>query len=140
MKIRIHTFGTLRPPMGCRFQDICPDPCDWCKTHDYSEACVPMLQKKVQESSKAAQEAGKVIAELKEEFKQMLKRNSEKAAQGLTITDGEKTLTLEELAQKLCEHFSGAEAVGCYDGSCPGADYCTYKHNGMVDLLREVLE
>lgn len=33
----------------CTFFDSCFGACDWCKTHDYSEACVPMLQKKVSE-------------------------------------------------------------------------------------------
>ena len=58
----------------------------------------------------------------------------------MKITDGEKTMTLEELAQKLCHKISGADARGCYDGSCPAAEYCRHKHNGMVDLLRKVFE
>lgn len=57
----------------------------------------------------------------------------------MTITDGEKTMTLEELAQKLCCNISGAEANGCYDGSCPAADLCRHQHNGMIDLLRKVV-
>lgn len=55
------------------------------------------------------------------------------------IVNGEKTITLEELAQKLCQHVSGAEAAGCYDGSCPAAEYCRHKHNGMIELLRKVV-
>lgn len=31
----------------CVFFDCCDDACDWCRTHDYSEACVPMLMKRV---------------------------------------------------------------------------------------------
>ena len=34
-------------PQPCRYRDTCSGACDWCKTHDYSEACVPMLQKEV---------------------------------------------------------------------------------------------
>ena len=46
---------------------------------------------------------------------------------------------LEELTQALCAHISGADAGGCYDGSCPAADRCAHKNNGMASLLREVL-
>lgn len=57
----------------------------------------------------------------------------------MNITYNGKTITLEELAHSLCAHISGAEAKGCYDGSCPAAEYCRHKHNGMVDLLRQVV-
>ena len=33
----------------CTFFDSCVGSCDWCKTHDYSEACVPMLQKRIEQ-------------------------------------------------------------------------------------------
>lgn len=52
----------------------------------------------------------------------------------MTITDGEKTMTLEELAQKLCKRYEA-----CADDGCPAAGLCGYKHNGMVALLREVV-
>ena len=58
----------------------------------------------------------------------------------MKIVDGEKNMTLEELAQKLCQYVSGVEAAGCYDGSCPAADLCRHKRNGMVELLRKVVE
>lgn len=48
-------------------------------------------------------------------------------------------ITLEELAEKLCHEISGADAGGCFDGSCPASEYCRHNHNGMVDLLRKVL-
>lgn len=57
----------------------------------------------------------------------------------IVLQDG-ATITLEELAEKMCHHISGADAGGCYDGSCPAADHCTYKNNGMQKWLREVLE
>lgn len=57
----------------------------------------------------------------------------------MIVTDGEKVMTLQELAEKLCAHISGADAGGCYDGSCPAEKYCRHKHNGMVDLLRKVV-
>lgn len=58
----------------------------------------------------------------------------------MEITDGEKSMTLEELARKLCKRFMGEDAEGCYDGSCPAAEYCRHNHNGMIDLLREVVK
>ena len=36
----------------CFFYDVCPFPCDWCKQHDYSEACVPALQERVKTQRK----------------------------------------------------------------------------------------
>jgi predicted nucleic acid-binding Zn-ribbon protein len=32
----------------CRFKDTCIGACEWCKSHDYSEACVPMLQAEIE--------------------------------------------------------------------------------------------
>ncbi len=56
----------------------------------------------------------------------------------IVLQDG-AAITLEELAQKLCAEISGADAEGCYDGSCPAADYCRHGHSGMIDLLRKVV-
>ena len=53
----------------------------------------------------------------------------------MTITDGDKTMTLEELAEKFCKHYEC-----CEDDGCPAAGLCGYKHNGMVALLRKVVE
>ena len=58
----------------------------------------------------------------------------------MIITDGEKVMTLEELAQEVCAHISGADAAGCYDGSCPAAEHCRHKHNGMIHWLRKALK
>jgi hypothetical protein len=60
----------------------------------------------------------------------------------MIITDGEKVITLQELAQRIC-HSIANEEIGCescYDGSCPAAAYCRHGHNGMLDFLRKVLE
>lgn len=58
----------------------------------------------------------------------------------MIITDGEKVMTLQELAQAMCHKISGADAGGCFDGSCPAADQCRHGHNGMLDWLQEVLK
>ena len=51
----------------------------------------------------------------------------------MIITDGEKILTLEELAQKICRYYEG-----CAEDGCPAAGLCGYKHNGMIEWLRKV--
>jgi hypothetical protein len=51
----------------------------------------------------------------------------------MTITDGEKTMTLEELAKKICDSFTECD-------KCPAEKHCTYLHNGMCDWLRKVAE
>ena len=58
----------------------------------------------------------------------------------MIVWHGGKGITLEELAKKLCAEISGKDADGCYNGSCPAADYCTYRNNGMLQLLRKVLK
>lgn len=52
----------------------------------------------------------------------------------MIITDGEKTMTLEELAEKICE----SRDCG-WDESCPFADNCWRGHNGLVEHLRGLL-
>lgn len=58
----------------------------------------------------------------------------------IVLYDGQ-TITLKELAEKICENPSNYEndCAGCEDGSCPAAEYCRHNHNGMVDWLRKVL-
>lgn len=51
----------------------------------------------------------------------------------MTITDGEKTMTLEELAQKICDSYAE-----CVEGECP-AFACCFKGGGMIKWLREVV-
>ena len=58
----------------------------------------------------------------------------------MIITNGEIVMTLEELAQELCCKIRGSDASGCFDGSCPAAEYCRHGHNGMLDWLRKVLK
>lgn len=57
----------------------------------------------------------------------------------MIVLENGKAITLEELAQELCHNISGADAGGCFDGSCPAAEYCRHGHNGMIDWLRKVL-
>ena len=58
----------------------------------------------------------------------------------MIITDGEKVMTLQELAARLCNEISGNECDGCYDGSCPAEGHCRVGHNGMIAWLRKVVE
>lgn len=54
----------------------------------------------------------------------------------MIITDGEKTMTLQELAVRICNSFDEVDN-GCK--VCPASDYCYNGHNGMMDWLRKVL-
>ena len=53
----------------------------------------------------------------------------------MVIKDGEKVITLEELAEKLCASYEECDADGC-----PAASCCRHGHNGMLAWLREVLD
>lgn len=52
----------------------------------------------------------------------------------MIITDGEKTMTLEELAGKICSSFEE-----CEEGKCPGFNECRVKQNGILVWLKKVL-
>ena len=54
----------------------------------------------------------------------------------MIITDGEKVMTLQELATRICNSFD--EADDCWD-KCPASAYCRHGHNGMIDWLRKVI-
>lgn len=58
----------------------------------------------------------------------------------IVLNDGQ-AMTLEELAQRICNNISNYEndGRGCYDGSCPAAANCRHGHNGMIDWLRKVV-
>lgn len=60
----------------------------------------------------------------------------------MIITDGEKTMTLVELACRICNSIASTDddCAGCHDGSCPAIQYCRHGHNGMIDWLRKVLQ
>jgi hypothetical protein len=58
----------------------------------------------------------------------------------MKITDGDKVLPLEKLAEHLCYGLTVEDNEACYNGECPAADYCRHGHNGMIDWLRKVLE
>lgn len=49
MIIRIAVKAKSTP---CIFRGTCQGACEWCNTHSYSEACVPMLQLRVQQLTK----------------------------------------------------------------------------------------
>lgn len=53
----------------------------------------------------------------------------------MTITDGDKTMTLQELATKICD--SHAE---CVEGECVGFPYCSNGQNGALVYLRKVID
>lgn len=59
----------------------------------------------------------------------------------MIVTDGEKVMTLQELATRICNSIAEKDddCTGCYDGSCPATKYCRHGHNGMIDWLRKVL-
>ena len=64
----------------------------------------------------------------------------EQERQAVKIADGEKSMTLEELARKLCNSLTNDDSYdACYDGTCPAAAYCRHGHNGMIDWLRKVV-
>lgn len=45
MKVKVKVYNDPNEPK-CRYFESCFGACEWCKTHDYSEACVPMLQRR----------------------------------------------------------------------------------------------
>jgi hypothetical protein len=59
----------------------------------------------------------------------------------MVIMDGENVLTLEELAQKVCNAISNYDNdfKPCIERSCPAAANCRHGHNGMIDWLRKVV-
>lgn len=57
----------------------------------------------------------------------------------MIVTDGEKVMTLEELAKKMCRDLTATNDEACWDGTCPAEAYCRHEHNGMIDWLRKVV-
>lgn len=51
----------------CRFRDCCVGACEWCKSHDYSEACVPMLQETLKNTRDALAVASEVLLTMTKE-------------------------------------------------------------------------
>lgn len=61
----------------CTFFDSCVGSCEWCKTHDYSEACVPMLQQRTERQRITINALQSVLAEVQNEVdKAAAKRGS----------------------------------------------------------------
>lgn len=50
----------------------------------------------------------------------------------MIVTDGEKVMTLEELATRICNSMESCD-------DCPAYDDCGVVHNGMIDWLRKVV-
>lgn len=50
----------------CMFIDSCFGACVWCETHDYSEACVPMLQQRIAVQRVAIEALKKELTEAKQ--------------------------------------------------------------------------
>lgn len=64
VKKRSDPTAQLQP---CMFLDSCFGACDWCKTHDYSEACVPMLQQRTQTQKMSIHALQSVLDEVRNE-------------------------------------------------------------------------
>ena len=50
----------------------------------------------------------------------------------MIVTDGEKYMTLEELAARICDSIERC-------GDCPVGDSCCKGHNGWEEWLRKVV-
>lgn len=51
----------------------------------------------------------------------------------MIVKDGDKIVTLQELATLLCRKFD------CWE-NCPAAECCRYEHNGMIGWLRKLID
>ena len=58
----------------------------------------------------------------------------------MNIIDKEKTMTLEELAGKICRSIRAADDEACWNGRCPAADYCRKSLNGKTYWLQELID
>lgn len=54
----------------------------------------------------------------------------------MIITDGEKIMTLQELALRICNSYDDNDN-GC--DACPAVAHCHNGHNGMMEWLRKVI-
>lgn len=52
----------------------------------------------------------------------------------MIITDGEKTMTLRELAVRICNSFDDKDC-----DQCPANEHCHNGHNGMLDWLKQIV-
>lgn len=52
----------------------------------------------------------------------------------MIVTDGEKFMTLQELAKRICDSYDMDDC-----DECPASKHCRAGHNGMLDWLRKVL-
>jgi hypothetical protein len=51
----------------------------------------------------------------------------------MIVKDGDRFITLEELAKLLCGKLD------CFEDGCPAAAHCRHGHNGMIDWLRKLI-
>ena len=61
----------VKPALPCIFRASCQGACEWCETHQYTEACVPFLQAKVAELTKALKDSDEVIDTLERKLAQI---------------------------------------------------------------------
>lgn len=62
-------------PQPCMFRDTCSGACDWCNSHSYSEACVPMLQQQVHDLQKRNARQSDTIKALCKSREELTKEN-----------------------------------------------------------------
>lgn len=72
-KVRIKARVVQQP---CQFRGICPSPCDWCNTHSYSEACVPVFVKLAHDLAKTNARQKDTINALLESRTELSKENA----------------------------------------------------------------
>ena len=60
-KYKIKKIHAKVVPQPCPFRSYCPGACDWCETHDYSEACVPLLVQRVHNMNRIDHEARRAV-------------------------------------------------------------------------------
>ena len=54
----------VKEKLPCIFCATCQGACEWCETHQYTEACVPFLQAKVAERDKTRKDCDEIIKKL----------------------------------------------------------------------------
>ncbi len=59
-------------PQPCQYRNRCVGACEWCETHDYSEACVPLLQarcKQLDERWLSAEKENRRLREMVDKYR-----------------------------------------------------------------------
>lgn len=120
-RIRIKARIVAQP---CMFRGKCYAACEWCDTHDYSEACVPMLQARID-----------LLQQIAEAWLEMTKeQNAPREAKKEEAQRDGSLYTLEEIAEAICD-----STANCSE-ACPGWNYTCRKGNkGTLQWLQEVM-